>query len=1032
MRNFFKFYMLAIVGLLSAVNLWAQSSGYGNLRGVVKDGSGNILPGASVLIGGSTRGTSTDINGAYLLQGIPAGSRQIVVSYLGYENVTTTINIESGKTRIYDVVMKNLAQSIEQVTVTAIIDGQQRALNQQKMADNQMQVLSADQIGLFPDLNVADALKRVSGITSDGEKISLRGTPNNFTNINMNGEQMIGTSEGGYRAPSLQFIPSDVLATMEVQKTLLPSNDGDAIGGVINLRSSEARSLDPRVNVDLGPGYNFLRSKMMYNGKIGYEQRFHPTDKNPYGVFGISAKYSYYNSWSGYDRLDANAWKEVDLMTGGPQGETSEKAYMPSDFRYRYVETNSIRQGGSLVLDWAPSINTKFVLMGSFNSYDNKSDRNRNRVRFRGDYWDLSGWTASDFSSVYDPELIPEQFGDHAIGTDRISEMVQYTDVREKTTNFNVNLSGETVLDNWKLDAAVSYSKSKTSYESMAYTFSTPDFRANNKDIAGTGSPAMILPKKTIVGYIPDVTSPYLAMNYLVAPNNGYEGRGMKDAQNFSLTLVETWNHVTEGSNLTARANAALSHQIGGNASTFSFGVKFKMMHNNGYVPAHGADAFAYSFAKGEYGDAALSLTNFLRTSLLSNDYLDGHMQYTYAVDRDKIRAFRDRNYDGKLSHNAYSSNESVDAYYFDARENVYAAYLMEKVQFGKLMVLGGARIEGNRVKYEANTIFSYDGDVDLETNPSGQKPENLLPDSDGPVYSAYTKTLNRKTIKYLKVLPNLQFKYDLNSSTVFRLAYTTGYARPNAADLVPKINKNIDAGVITMGNPDLKPSYSHNLDVLGEYYFKNVGVLSGGFFYKNISKFQYLSQQALPSDNPYAYQDSPFTLMRMQMNGESASVYGVEITLNSPLSFLPGFLKNLVFTGNYTFVHSEATVERMGETSSEQTVIDRLRLPGQANHTANLALAYSCKRFTIQASYNYIGEYIMSLGANRNMDIWNSGRWQLDLNGSINIYKGLSFYVEAQNVLNDKLFQYMGDKTCVYELRYTGATARCGFTYKF
>ena len=83
MRNFFKFYMLAIVGLLSAVNLWAQSSGYGNLRGVVKDGSGNILPGASVLIGGSTRGTSTDINGAYLLQGIPAGSRQIVVSYLG-------------------------------------------------------------------------------------------------------------------------------------------------------------------------------------------------------------------------------------------------------------------------------------------------------------------------------------------------------------------------------------------------------------------------------------------------------------------------------------------------------------------------------------------------------------------------------------------------------------------------------------------------------------------------------------------------------------------------------------------------------------------------------------------------------------------------------------------------------------------------------------------------------------------------------------------------------------------------------------
>ncbi len=325
--------------LFTATAALAQS--VGNLRGVVKDADGGILPGASVIVTGSTLGTSTDINGAYLLQNIPAGEQSITVRYLGYEDLVRTVDIAAGETAIFDVVLADLATGIEQVTVTAVIDGQQRALNQQKMADNQMQVVSADQIGMFPDLNVADALKRVSGVTSDGESISLRGTPTNFTNINMNGEQMVGTGEGGYRTPSLEFIPSDVLASLEIQKTLLPSNDGDAIGGVINLRSSEARSLKPRFSVDLGPGYNFLREKMSYNGKLGYEQRFRPTKKNPYGTFGIAAKYSYFNSWSGYDRLDANAWLEKEVQTA----DGAEKRYMPTDFRYCYVENNSIRHG---------------------------------------------------------------------------------------------------------------------------------------------------------------------------------------------------------------------------------------------------------------------------------------------------------------------------------------------------------------------------------------------------------------------------------------------------------------------------------------------------------------------------------------------------------------------------------------------------------------------------------------------------------------------------------------------------------------
>lgn len=1011
MKNHISKILTAILALSLSTALSAQESG--NLRGTVKDGGGGMLPGASVIVEGTTRGTSTDINGAYLLQNIPAGEHRITVCYLGYENVVRPVTIEAGRTQMLDVTMSDLAQGIEQVTVTAVIDGQQRALNQQKMADNQMQVLSADQIGLFPDLNVADALKRVSGVTSDGENISLRGTPGNFTNINMNGEQLVGTGEGGYRTPSLAFIPSDVLASMEVQKTLLPSNDGDAIGGVINLRSSEARSRSPRFNVELGPGYNFLRSKMMFNGKAGWEQRFHPTERNPYGTFGISAKYSYFNSWSGYDRLDANAWLEKEVTTA----EGSERRYMPTDFRYRYVETNSIRHGGSLVLDWAPSVNTKFVLLGSCNSYANRSDRNRNRVRFRGSYWDLSDYTAADFGEGYDN--VPETFGPNAVGTDRISEMVQYTDVDEKTTNYNLQLSGESVIGNWKIDGAVGYTASKSVYESTAYTFSTPDYRANKKAINGTGEEPLLFAKGTIIGYVPDMTSPYLAMNYLAA--GGLGGR-----DNYWLTGVEGWDHTTEGENLTVRINASLNHFIGANASQFSFGAKAKLLHSNGYSPVEGGN-YTYALPKKAYGDDALAMNRFLKSELQSDDYLDGHMQYTYTLDGGKLADFKRRNFDGKMTEDNHTANEQSDAYWFDARENICAAYAMEKIQLRKLMVLAGLRMEHNKVKYKANDIFSYDAEVDLGQYPSGQ-----FPDAEEPVYSAYTKTRVADSKSYTKLLPNLQFKYDLDRSTVFRLAWTTGYARPNAIDLVPKTSRNINAGVITVGNPDLEASYAHNLDLMGEHYLRNVGLISAGFFYKHIDKFHYLSQMPLPADNRYAYEDSPYTMLRRQMNGETATVYGFEVTLNSTLSFLPGFLRNLVFTGNYTYVHSSAEVERLDDNSAADAVKEKLRLPGQASHTANIALAYSCKRFTLQASYNYIGKYIVSLGANSDMDVWLQDRWQLDLNGSVKIRKGLSFYIEAQNVLNAKKFQYMGNTSRVYELRYSGATARCGFSYKF
>lgn len=1020
--------LLSLTAMLTLSMGILSAQEHGVLRGTVKDVNGEVLPGACAFVKGTTNGAVSDINGNYVLRGVPAGQTAIVFSYLGYKDIEASVNIPAGKTAIYDAVMEDVTNTLQSVTVTAAIDGQQRALNQQKMADNQMQVISADQIGLFPDLNVTDALKRIGGVTTDGTQISMRGTPTNYTNINLNGEQLLGTNEGGYRAPNLSFIPSDVLASMEVQKTLLPSNDGDAIAGVINLRSGEARSLKPKFNVEAGPGYNFLRQKGTGNIKLGYEQRFHPTDKNPYGVFGVAAKFSWYDSTSGHDRIEANNWIETEVKGA------DDLMYVPTDFRYRYVEDHTVRTGATLVLDWAPSVNTKFVLIGTYNRQDVSTARDRSRYRFRGNYFLLDKYDFSDTEQNWS-DVTKSGFGEGVIGADRVQQIRQYTDVGEDTYNYSINLNGESTIGDWKIDGGLVYTLSETAYESTAYGFQTPDYRANGKAINGTGNPAMSFDKKTPVGYIPDMSTPYMTMEYLRNTSGAYEGREFDEAQNYTLYNVAVWNHNTTASNATAKINASWSHHIGDGSATLSFGAKDKMLITSGRVPEHGADNYDYSLPKKAFGDAALNMTNFLSGDTVGSNFLNGNATMNYALDADKLRSFAAQNYNGLLTADANKSQEDRDASYYDAKENILAGYVMEKVQFEKLMVLAGARVEANHVEYKANSIFDYDADVNLDDNPTGQKPENLGEDGDGPVYTAYKITPREESKNYIVVLPNLQFKYDFSRRTLMRLAYTTGYSRPDASDLVPKTTVNRDAGIVTVGNPNLDPAYSHNFDLMAEHYLGNVGLISAGVFYKHINKFVYLSQMPIDSSSPYGYENSPFTSIRQKLNGESAKVYGAELNLNLPLTFLPGFLKNLLFTSNYTFVKSLATVERLTDSEGDSAgtpTVDSIRLPGQADHTANFALSYSDKRFTVQASYNYIGDYIVSLGANKELDVWMQGRWQLDANASVNIIKGLSFYVEANNLTNAKKFQYVGNMDRVYQLRFMGPTARCGFRYRF
>ncbi|MEO0734925.1 MAG: carboxypeptidase-like regulatory domain-containing protein, partial [Bacteroidota bacterium] len=189
----------------------------GRLEGNVLDANTKqALIGALVYIPNTTYNASVDVDGNFVMARVPVGEQTLTVSYLGYEEQSLAVTVTPGENAFLYIEAVPESFGLEQVTVSANLEGQQRALNQQRAADNVVNIISADLIARFPDLNVSEALQRVPGINIDrdngeGGGVTVRGTPQNYTTIRINGEQIQDSGNSGGRTPGLTMFPVDQL-----------------------------------------------------------------------------------------------------------------------------------------------------------------------------------------------------------------------------------------------------------------------------------------------------------------------------------------------------------------------------------------------------------------------------------------------------------------------------------------------------------------------------------------------------------------------------------------------------------------------------------------------------------------------------------------------------------------------------------------------------------------------------------------------------------------------------------------------------
>lgn len=912
----------------------------GNIKGQVNDNEGNALPGASVSIKGSTRSVVTGLTGAFEIPDVKEGSYTLVISYMGYKTSETQITVSPGRTFVKNFALESSSKNLQSVTVSAVMEGQQKALNQQKNADNMKQVISADLMGRYPDLNVAESMQRLPGVTigrnssGEGSTIQLRGTPAYFTNINVNGEQIMSTQEDGQRSVTLDVIPTSILSSMEVNKTLTPDQDGDAIAGTVNLKSPTATSLRPKFSLDLGGGYNNLRSNLNGIGNITAGKRFFATEQNPNGRLGIMLNGSLYKTKNGYDEQNAQVWQQNDF------GDSKGKIWFPTDIRYLYVQNQRTRSGGGATIDYNFNATSSIVANVMYSDNYNEITRYRKRTRMQTK------------STTVNSE-----------GAYTTTKGRSYNEVKGATddnSNLTFNLDGETLIGKVKLDGGLYMGKARYEEHTGTYNFITGNIPLSITDISGDNIMA-----------------------------TGADWRN--DASLFTYNTVEREHYHNVGRNFVTKLNMTIPYKIGNNSAIFKAGYKTKSTHSERYYPDN---VVISTYA----GDAtAGSLNNFRGPAEVSSHLLDNNFDFGLGVDKNKTINYFDDHQGADFPMDSSSIRNTTDTYYYDATENITAGYLMNRIQFSKWMLLTGLRIEHTAVDYKGNIVEEDDNGAWVSTQP------------------------NQKKTSYTKFLPNIQAKYDINKSTDVRGGLTFGYSRPNFIDLVPGRLISILAMTVTDGNPELKPAFSTNADLMIEKYLSNLGILSAGVFYKNIDKFQYNSVTILDgSEFQNANLYTGYQWFRV-LNGNTAKVYGLELNAQANLTFLPGILKGFSILANYTYSHSSADAQFRKD----------LRLPGQATHSANGSLAFNYKGFTIQGNVNYNGSYTVSLGGDAASDVIRDARIQVDANASYRIDKRFTVYVEGQNLTNAPQTDYFGIRSRLYTKQYYSYWGRMGVKFR-
>lgn len=805
-------------------------------------------------------------------------------------------------------------------------------------------VVSADQVGKFPDSNIGDALKRINGINvqyDQGEARfgQVRGTSADLTSVTVNGNR-VPSAEGDTRNVQLDLIPADMVQTIEVNKVVTSDMDGDAIGGAINLITKNT-PYQRVINATAGSGYNWISEKPLWNLGFTYGDHYF---KDKLGVM-LSASYQY--APGGSDNTEF----EYDVDDDG-------QVYLDkAEIRQYYVTRE--RQSYSLATDYKFNANHSISFKGIYNR---RSDwENRYRMTFKK----LNDEPA-------DQSIILQTKAGSGDNKDARLELQQTMDF---------TLDGKHQLGKLTMDWAASYSRATEERPNERY-FGVAMKGKKNKDFFSDFT-------------FLDKTS-----------RQPYPSKGLGDLSQYNWGIDELTNSNQEikENEWKFRLNFELPLTQGLFGNTLKFGAKYTNKDKERETICYSYSDAYEEVAENEWQD---NLSSQIRKGFMPGDnYLNG-------------TSFISKSYIGDMTFAGMEGVQMLEesAGNYSAQEQVTSAYLRFDQRLGqKLDAVVGLRMERTDLKYSGvNWIVDNLEDEQGRLEPTGEHKHH-----------------------YTNWLPSLLLKYNVNDDLKLRTSYTQTLSRPKYSALVPSINYNIAEEEAKIGNANLKPTTAHNFDLSGEYYFKSVGLVSLGIFYKRVNDvivdevWRATSDPNIPDGllnedgEPVKYEIS------RPINAYDANLIGVEVAYQRDFGFIAPALKAVGFYGTYTYTHGKTQnyqFEHRQITDGEE-----VKMTGSPEHTANASLYYEKKGLNVRLSYNFASAFIDEMGANALLDRYYDSVSYMDLNASYTWGKRFqtTVYAEATNLLNQPLRYYCGTKDRTMQVEYYGVRVNAGIKISF
>ncbi|MFC3114424.1 TonB-dependent receptor [Cellvibrio fontiphilus] len=864
------------------------------------------------------------------------------------------------------------AKDIEELVVTGYRGSLLKSLDEKRNSINAKESIMAEDIGKFPDLNIAESIQRVPGVAisregGEGRNITLRGFSPSFTRTTLNGMEVPAGSDGldsggvtinASRAFDFHVFASELFNRVDIQKTSTASMEEGGIAGTVDLYSAKPFDFDGfKAAASLQNGYNDLskesdpRLALMVSDtflddtlgalfSVAYSDR--TVRQEGFGTVRWTTPVATNNIYPTTANPVVNGdIAEDNCALNGSAVAPINCLWAPRLPRADYFGNDQSRLGVTTSLQYRPSDKAEITLDILHSELSN------DRVNYNSMEWFLT------HNAITPLEITVHPDGKRILaGT--YDDVESWIESRDQTSDSKFDqyvLSGEFELsESFTLNAMIGKATNEADREEVRFYYIS-DSHQYSFDF--TDNP-----------HIPKVS--------------WGEGYDYYDPENYQVTTASNRSNYVKKDNLTSKVDLTFNQD--------DYSIKTGIAYNDRKVESREGS--------GNY-PAAFSAVGYLKDFPVSDfgKGLDGDLVPFPVADFDAI--YRDNIIRKEYTDNlgaAWIVGEETLAAFIEFNNNVELGSMLLKTNFGlravNTDVTSQAWIKGSAVEVDRD---------------------------------------------YQNFLPSMNLALDVTEDVVTRLSYGKSMTRPSLGSLniaAPNFGYTTRT-VSNLGNPGLKPYESNDIDLSGEWYFAEESLLAVNYFYKNVTTSLTTDiiekmvdaefHDAILSDPQYdpAYNADPrvvpYTHYIPVNDNEGFDVKGYELIYQQALSFLPGFMSNMGVVTNFTHVSA-------GD------------MTGLSENSYNMTVYYEEDQYGLRLSANNRDDYLLSIpGGNGHVAEMKYGPTHVDFSSFYHFSDNLTVTFEVINLTDEEERIYgTGDGTMdlTREINHTGRQFFVGVRY--